>query len=223
MNVNTRDLMRVVSSRPSAFETFAPGGVGLGRGVTLLHGADGPGKTNILEALYADRRAVPNARRPGDDHVGAAIARRGRDQRRPPRVPLRRRSRERPAAPGEAALDAGRRMASPSGRRFHAGPSGARQGTYRSTLHLDGFVAALRPASQSPAALVFHAVRAATLVSRIAGRRRSGRASMLETCARCLDAVEVMDARAGAVTSRCLRPPPVSSVSTNPSSAMRRG
>ena len=128
--------MRVVSLSTLGFRNLAPGEVELGEGVTLLHGANGAGKTNILEALYmglAGRSCRTRADRETIAFGEPLCARRGRDRGpgRAPRVPLRRRSRERPAPPGERLSDAGRRIASPSGRRLHAGPAGARQGTSR--------------------------------------------------------------------------------------------
>ncbi|HYH60253.1 MAG TPA: AAA family ATPase, partial [Solirubrobacterales bacterium] len=44
--------MRVVSLSTLGFRNLVPAEVELGDGVTLLHGANGAGKTNLLEALY---------------------------------------------------------------------------------------------------------------------------------------------------------------------------
>ena len=44
--------MRVVSLKTLGFRNLAPAEVELGEGITLLHGANGAGKTNLLEALY---------------------------------------------------------------------------------------------------------------------------------------------------------------------------
>ena len=58
--------MKVRRLRTLGFRNLAPGEVELGAGVTLLHGANGAGKTNLLEALYlalAGRSCRTNAER----------------------------------------------------------------------------------------------------------------------------------------------------------------
>src|SRR5687767_9777506 len=200
--------MRVVSLKTLGFRNLAPGEVELGEGVTLLHGANGAGKTNILEALYmglagrscrtrADRETIAF----GEPLSRAEVTLSDQGERREFLCAVDRESGRRHLVNGSAMPDAAQlrppiAVFMPDRLTLVKGPPAARRS------HLDGFAAALRPARAEARRRYARALsQRNALVSRI----RSGSAS-----ADSLDAwdaelaeagVELMAARSAAVAA----------------------
>jgi DNA replication and repair protein RecF len=198
--------VRVVSLSTLGFRNLAPGEVELSDGVTLLHGANGAGKTNILEALYmglagrscrtrADRETIAF----GEPLSRAEVVIEDQGERREFLCAVDRESGRRHLVNGSVMPDAASlrppvAVFMPDRLTLVKGPPAARRS------HLDGFVAALRPARAESRRRYSRALaQRNALVSRI----RAGAAS-----ADSLDAwdaelaeagVELMDARAGAL------------------------
>jgi DNA replication and repair protein RecF len=198
--------VRVVSLKTLGFRNLAPGEIGLGKGVTLLHGANGAGKTNILEALYmglagrscrtrADRETIAF----GEPLSRAEVVIEDQGERREFLCAVDRESGRRHLINGSVMPDAASQrppvaVFMPDRLTLVKGPPAARRS------HLDGFVAALRPARAETRRRYGRALaQRNALVSRI----RAGAAS-----ADSLDAwdaelaeagVELMNARAGAI------------------------
>ena len=198
--------MRVVSLSTLGFRNPASGEIELGEGVTLLHGANGAGKTNILEALYmglagrscrtrADRETIAF----GEPLSRAEVVIEDQGERREFLCAVDRESGRRHLVNGSAMPDAASlrppvAVFMPDRLALVKGPPAARRS------HLDGFVAALRPARAESRRRYSRALaQRNALVSRI----RAGAAT-----ADSLDAwdgelseagTELMDDRAGAV------------------------
>ena len=198
--------MRVVSLSTLGFRNLVPAEVELGEGVTLLHGANGSGKTNLLEALYmglagrscrtrADRETIAF----GEPLSRTEVVIDAQGERREFLCAVDRESGRRhlvngTAMPDAAALRPPIAVFMPDRLALVKGPPAARRS------HLDGFVAALRPARAEARRRYARALsQRNALVSRI----RSGAASSDS-----LDAwdaelaeagVELMDTRAAAV------------------------
>jgi len=199
--------MRVESLATLGFRNLGPGELDLGSGVTLLHGPNGAGKTNLLEALYmalagrscrtrADRETIafgaPLARaeavvEEAGEHRSFLAAVDRADGRRH----LLNGS---PAPPDAARLRPALSVFMPDRLALVKGPPAARRS------HLDGFVAALRPA-RSEARRRY--ARALAQRNALVGRIRAGNAAPAS-----LDAwdgelaaagIELMETRAGAV------------------------
>ena len=144
--------MRVRSLTTLGFRNLAPGEVELGEGVTLLHGANGAGKTNLLEALYmglagrscrtrADRETIAF----GEALSRAEVAIEDKGERREFLCAVDRESGRRHLVNGSPTSDAASlrppiAVFMPDRLTLVKGPPAARRS------HLDGFVAALRPA-----------------------------------------------------------------------------
>jgi DNA replication and repair protein RecF len=198
--------MRVVSLTTLGFRNLVPAEVELSDGVTLLHGANGSGKTNLLEALYmglagrscrtrADRETIAF----GEALSRAEIVIEDAGERREFLCAVDRESGRRHLVNGSPAPDAAQlrppiAVFMPDRLTLVKGPPAARRS------HLDGFVSALRPARAEARRRYARALaQRNALVSRI----RSGAASPDS-----LDAwdaelaeggVELMDTRRAAV------------------------
>ena len=198
--------MRVLSLNTLGFRNLAPAEVELSDGVTLLHGANGSGKTNLLEALYmglagrscrtrADRETIAF----GESLSRAEVAIEDQGERREFLCAVDRESGRRHLVNGSPVPDASQlrppiAVFMPDRLTLVKGPPAARRS------HLDGFVAALRPARAEARRRYARALaQRNALVSRI----RSGSASPDS-----LDAwdsemaesgIELMDTRASAV------------------------
>lgn len=198
--------MRVVSLNTLGFRNLVPGEVELSDGVTLLHGANGSGKTNLLEALYmglagrscrtrADRETIAF----GESLSRSEVVLSDQGELREFLCAVDRESGRRHLVNGSPAPDAATMrppiaVFMPDRLTLVKGPPAARRG------HLDGFVAALRPARAEARRRYARALsQRNALVSRI----RSGSAS-----ADSLDAwdaelaeggMELMESRAAAV------------------------
>ena len=198
--------MRVVSLSTLGFRNLAPGEVELGEGVTLLHGANGAGKTNILEALYmglagrscrtrADRETIAF----GEPLSRAEVVIEDQGERREFLCAVDRESGRRHLVNGSVMPDAASlrppvAVFMPDRLTLVKGPPAARRS------HLDGFVAALRPARAEARRRYSRALaQRNALVSRI--RARAASVDSLDAWdAEVAEAgVELMDARAGAV------------------------
>ena len=172
--------MRVVSLKTLGFRNLAPTELELGEGVTLLHGANGAGKTNILEALYmglagrscrtrADRETIAF----GEPLSRAEVAIEDGVERREFLCAIDRESGRRHLVngspmPDSASLRPPVAVFMPDRMTLVKGPPAARRS------HLDGFVAALRPARAEARRRYARALaQRNALVSRI----RSGSAS----------------------------------------------
>jgi DNA replication and repair protein RecF len=198
--------VRVLSLNTLGFRNLAAAEVELGEGVTLLHGANGSGKTNLLEALYmglagrscrtrADRETIAF----GESLSRAEVAISDQGERREFLCAVDRESGRRHLVNGSPVPDASQlrppiAVFMPDRLTLVKGPPAARRS------HLDGFVAALRPARGEARRRYARALaQRNALVSRI----RSGSAA-----ADSLDAwdselaesgIELMDTRASAV------------------------
>ncbi|MDQ3758681.1 MAG: DNA replication and repair protein RecF [Actinomycetota bacterium] len=144
--------MRVASLKTLGFRNLAPGEVQLGEGVTLLHGANGAGKTNLMEALYMglagrscrtrnDRETIAF----GDGLSRVEVSLDAEGERREFLCAVdsecgRRHLVNGSATPDAASLRPSLAVFMPDRLSLIKGPPAARRS------HLDGFVAALRPA-----------------------------------------------------------------------------
>ena len=177
--------MRVVSLTTLGFRNLAPAEVELGEGVTLLHGANGSGKTNLLEALYmglsgrscrtrADRETIAF----GEPLARAEVALDDDGERREFLCAVDRQSGRRHLVNGSAMPDPSSlrppvAVFMPDRLTLIKGPPAARRS------HLDGFVAALRPARAEARRRYARALaQRNALVGRI--RSRSASASSLD-------------------------------------------
>jgi len=144
--------MRVVSLSTLGFRNLVPAEVELGDGVTLLHGANGAGKTNLLEALYmglagrscrtrSDRETIAF----GEPLSRVEVAVEDLGERREFLCAVDREEGRRHLVNGAVTSSAAELRPSlavfmPDRLALVKGPPAARRS------HLDGFVAALRPA-----------------------------------------------------------------------------
>lgn len=144
--------MRVVALNTLGFRNLVPGEIELGEGVTLLHGANGSGKTNLLEALYmglagrscrtrADRETIAF----GEPLSRCEVTLDDQGERREFLCAVDRESGRRQLVNGSPVPDAASlrppiAVFMPDRLTLVKGPPAARRS------HLDGFVAALRPA-----------------------------------------------------------------------------
>ncbi len=144
--------MRVVSLTTLGFRNLVPAEVELGEGVTLLHGANGSGKTNLLEALYmglagrscrtrADRETIAF----GEPLSRAEVVIEDAGERREFLCAVDRESGRRHLVNGSPMPDSAQlrppvAVFMPDRLTLVKGPPAARRS------HLDGFVSALRPA-----------------------------------------------------------------------------
>ena len=144
--------MKILSLTTLGFRNLVPGVVELGDGVTLLHGANGSGKTNLLEALYmalAGRSCRTNNDREtiafGEPLSRAQVVIDDTGERREFLCAVERESGRRHLVNGSVVRDAASlrpplAVFMPDRLALVKGPPAARRS------HLDGFVAALRPA-----------------------------------------------------------------------------
>ena len=144
--------MKVVSLATLGFRNLAPAVLEMGEGVTLLHGQNGAGKTNILEALYmglAGRSCRTRAEREtiafGEPLSRAEVVVEDQGERREFLCAVDREQGKRHlvnGSPTDAAAQLRPSVAvfMPDRLALVKGPPAARRS------HLDGFVAALRPA-----------------------------------------------------------------------------
>lgn len=144
--------MRVVSLKTLGFRNLAPAEVELGEGITLLHGLNGSGKTNLLEALYmglagrscrtrADRETIAF----GEPLSRSEVVIDDAGERRKFLCAVDRDSGRRHLVNGSETTEAAQlrpplAVFMPDRLALIKGPPAARRS------HLDGFVAALRPA-----------------------------------------------------------------------------
>jgi len=198
--------VRVVSLKTLGFRNLAPAEVELGEGITLLHGANGAGKTNLLEALYMglagrscrtrnDRETIAF----GEALSRAEVSIAADGEQREFLCAIDRESGRRhlvngSPTPDVASLRPSLAVFMPDRLALVKGPPAARRS------HLDGFVTALRPARAEARRRY---ARALAQRNALVGRIRSG-ASPGDS----LDAwdtelaeagIELMDARGAAV------------------------
>jgi len=198
--------VRVVSLKTLGFRNLAPAEVELGEGITLLHGANGAGKTNLLEALYmglagrscrtrADRETIAF----GEALSRSEVVLEEMGERREFLCAVDRESGRRHLVNGSVTTEAAQlrppiAVFMPDRLALVKGPPAARRS------HLDGFVAALRPARAEARRRY---ARALAQRNALLGRIRSGSAPSDS-----LDAwdteiaeagTELMDTRAAAV------------------------
>ncbi|MDQ3572216.1 MAG: DNA replication and repair protein RecF [Actinomycetota bacterium] len=199
--------MRVETLRTLGFRNLAPAEVRLSDRVTLLHGANGAGKTNLLEALYAALAGRSCRTRSERETIAFAepLARAeavvaDHDERREFLYAVDRSAGKRHLLNGNAVTAAGSFMRPalavfmPDRLTLVKGPPAARRS------HLDGFIAALRPARAGARARY---ARALAQRNALLGRIRSGApgsASLDAWDAELAGAgIELMEARADAV------------------------
>lgn len=144
--------MRVVALKTLGFRNLVPAEVGISDGVTLLHGANGSGKTNLLEALYmglagrscrtrADRETIAF----GESLSRTEVVLEDQGERREFLCAVDRESGRRHLVNGSAVPDPAQlrppiAVFMPDRLTLVKGPPAARRS------HLDAFAAALRPA-----------------------------------------------------------------------------
>lgn len=198
--------MRVASLRTLGFRNLASGELELGERITLLHGANGAGKTNLLEALYMglagrscrtrnDRETIAFGE--GLSRVEVTLADEG--ERREFLCAVDRESGRRHLVNGSPAWDTASLRPSlavfmPDRLSLIKGPPAARRS------HLDGFVAALRPARAEARRRY---ARALAQRNALLGRIRAGAApadSLTAWDAELAQAgIELMDTRSSAI------------------------
>jgi DNA replication and repair protein RecF len=198
--------VKVLSLRTLGFRNLAPLEVELSEGITLLHGQNGAGKTNLLEALYmglagrscrtrADRETIAF----GEALSRSEVVVEDSGERREFLCAVDRESGRRQLVNGSATTDAAQLRPSlavfmPDRLALVKGPPAARRS------HLDGFVTALRPARAEARRRYARALgQRNALVSRI----RAGTAASDSLDAWDIElaeaGVELMDTRAAAI------------------------